>query len=112
MDRFDYSAYSGRMRKLYSIDQKHPHKRDPRFGWLIETHELNPAAFRATEMRSSVNAEGFAFVHPMASTWCCDDTPSPWKRVQGSEKPPTAKEIAQGWSKQTYFRLVNSSSRS
>jgi hypothetical protein len=54
--------------------------RPARFGWLIEQHPHSPAAFRAIELHSSVNAEGLAYVHPVASVWCCDDKPSPWRR--------------------------------
>lgn len=54
-----------------------------RVGWLLRQHPKNEAAFNCVEVRSSVRDPARVFMHPMASAWCADDSPSPWPRFLG-----------------------------
>jgi hypothetical protein len=78
---FDYPEYFEwlRMKKGYTVSG-HAQKPPSKLGWLLEQHPKNDAAFKRTEIWSSVIAEGQAVMHPSALAWCGDDEPSPWRR--------------------------------
>jgi hypothetical protein len=56
-----------------------------RYGWLVRQHSRNDAAFIAHEFRSMVTKPSWAFLHPIASAWCTDDSASPWPRFPPRE---------------------------
>jgi hypothetical protein len=87
---FNFKLYKDRTRELgYFKVTSDPDTDIPtRFGWLIEQHPHNPAAFRCVEIRSTVNVEGLAYVHSVALTWCCDNLPSPYRPYPDDKDNP------------------------
>jgi hypothetical protein len=87
---FDYRAYLDRKKTKWGYTL-HPVGRavylkeiqwPNRLGWLVQQHPKLEIAFRATEVRSGVQAPDYqVWPSPLSHAWCSDDTPLPWRSI-------------------------------
>lgn len=53
-----------------------------RAGWLLRQHPKIDTAFLATQAVTSMVMAGRAFIHPVSTAWCVDETPLPWRPIK------------------------------
>ena len=95
---FNYVAVIERTRalgiKIVRPPQTLPGEPFPaRGGWLLRQHPEIETAFLATQAVTSMVVPGRAFIHPVSTAWCADDTPLPWRSIKLWQDDPGAEIV-------------------